>query len=50
MFVLRTGFQKEQDHQLQPRFIREGIIFVIVRISHSGSVCPIDGKTCLVLG
>jgi len=50
MFVLWPRFQKGQEHQLQPRFLREGITFVTVRISHSGSVYAIDRKTCLVLG
>lgn len=50
MFVLRTEFLKEPDHELQQRFIGEGIISVKIRVSHSGSVYAIDGKTCLVLG
>lgn len=50
MFVLRTGFQKEQDRHSQPRVVREGVIFVTVRTSHSSSVCAIEGKNCLVLG
>lgn len=47
MCVHRTGFQKERDHQLQPRFLKEGIISVRVKIPHSGSAGTIDGSTCL---
>lgn len=32
---------------MQPRFLKEGIISVRVKISHSGSAGTIDGRTCL---